>query len=189
MNTSFHFSVAIALGLSLLAFDKADARNQQMCIVSESGIAPVRLGMALDEAKRAMPNAQFQRATDGDGAAMITVAHGNEDVMTLFANEEDPDSAIDWSRKISAIETFNPSCRTVAGAYPGMPIKKAETIYGKAKEIVRSEIESREYIEFENQPAHLLFRIDYTGIFTEGLRRAKKYEPDGRIFSIAVMPR
>lgn len=189
MNMNFHFPVAIALGFSLFAFDKADAGNPQACVVSESGIAPIQLGMTLRDAKLAMPNAGFERSTDGDGAALITVSRGTDDVMTLSANEDDPDDAIDWNRKISVIETFNPSCRTAEGVYPRMPIKNAEKIYGKTKEIVRSEIESREYIEFQNQPAHLLFRIDYTGIFADGSRRTTKYAPDGRIFSIAVVPR
>ena len=45
-----------------------------------------------------------------------------------------------------------------------------EGVFGQTKEIVKSEIESREYIEFEMQPAYLTFRLDYTGIFSAGKR-------------------
>ena len=51
---------------------------------------------------------------------------------------------------------------------------------------MKSEIESREYVEFDRQPLHLTFRLDYTGIFPDEGRRTTKYDPRARILSIGV---
>ena len=61
-----------------------------------------------------------------------------------------------------------------------------EGVFGQTKEIVKSEIESREYIEFEMQPAYLTFRLDYTGIFSAGKRTTTQSEPGSKLLSIAV---
>lgn len=68
----------------------------------------------------------------------------------------------------------------------GSLIADVEKILGPVSEIILSEIESREYVRFRNQPPHMLFRLDYTGQFAEGSRRTTRYAPGAKIFSIAV---
>jgi hypothetical protein len=48
----------------------------------------------------------------GASAALIKAILNKEDLMTLLANEEDPDGSIDWTKKVNFIETFNPTCKT-----------------------------------------------------------------------------
>jgi len=158
-------------------------------VISSSGIGPIRLGMPLGEARKAVPDAMFKRSSDGDGVALIDVLFGEEAVVTLYADEDDPEKPIDWSKKITAIESFNSACATSVGIRVGTSIFEAEKAYGKIKSIVKSEIESREYIEFQNQPEHLAFRIDYTGIYPEGAHETTRFDPKGKIFSIAVSSR
>lgn len=153
---------------------------------STVGIGPIRLGMTLDEARSALPEARFERSSDGDGAALIDVSLGKESVMTLFANEDDSTKPIDWSKKITFLESFSPACVTAEGIRAGTPVLDAEKVYGKTKSIVRSEIESREYIQFQRQPEHLVFRIDYTGNFAEGARETTQFMPQATILSIGV---
>ena len=73
---------------------------------------------------------------------------------------------------------------TREGVHPGSLALDVEKIYGRTRSVMQSEIESREYIEFEHQPAGLIFRLDYTGIFADGSRESKEFDPKGKIFSI-----
>ncbi len=180
-------AITVAWPLSLGAAPETKAVLD--CSISETGIGPIRLGMTLRQAKAAMPAADFQRTSDGDGAVLVSVVLGKDNVMVIAANEPDADKPIDWSKKIDFLETFNPSCKTRDGIFVGMPVLEAEKKLGKTKEILESEIESRQYITFQKEPANLLFRIDYSGIFAEGSRSTKKFKQDARIFSIAVFPR
>jgi hypothetical protein len=181
-----HFFNTIGIAFLILCIGNTEAKDIDFCPISKLGIGPIHLGMTLRDAKALIPSVEFQRSTDGDGVALITVKVGNEDLMTLFANEDDSAAPIDWSKKISFIETFNPACKTAEGVHPDLLINNVEKILGKTKKIIQSEIESREFIYFQNQPKYLVFRLDYTGIFVSGSRTTKKFAPEGKIFSIAV---
>jgi hypothetical protein len=169
-------------GESTAAVDRVAADN----IISASGIGPIRLGMTLDEARGAARTATFQRASDGDGAALVEVTLARGAAMVLWAEEDDADAAIDWSKRIVNIETFNPAFRTSAGIFPGSLVTDAERAYGRTRAITLSEIESRQYIQFEAQPAWLTFRLDYTGTFQGDSRTTKAYSPGAKIHSIAI---
>lgn len=155
-------------------------------LISESGVGGLRLDMTLDEARRALPVATFARTSDGDGAALVEVTRSPNESLILWAGEEDPDAAIDWSKKIKTIETFSAAFHTAEGVRAGALVTDVEGVFGQTKEIVKSEIESREYIEFEMQPAYLTFRLDYTGIFSAGKRTTTQSEPGSKLLSIAV---
>ncbi len=161
---------------------------QASCLVADSAIGPIRLGMTLAEAKRAMPSATFERGFDGDGVASVGVAVGGDDIISVVADGDDADT-IAWDNRVIWLETFSRRCATRDSIHPGSLVLDVEKILGAVVKIVRSEIESREYIEFERQPAGLTFRLDYTGRFPEGSAESRSVDPRGRIFSIAVMPR
>jgi len=59
-------------------------------------------------------------------------------------------------------------------------------VFGRTREIMKSEIESREFIEFERQPAFLTLRLDYTGVFSGDARATQEYKPGAKILSIAI---
>src|SRR6266550_147911 len=120
-------------------------------VISESGVAGLRLGMTLDEARRALPAATFARTADGEGAALVEVTRAPNESLILWAGEEDPDAPIDWSKEIKTIETFSAAFHTAEGVRAGALVTDVERVFGRTKEIVRSDIESREYIEFEMQ--------------------------------------
>lgn len=155
-------------------------------LISSAGIGPVRLGMTLDEARKALAEATFERTTDGDGLALVDVLRGKEAVMTLYADEDDADSPIDWSKRITRLESFSPAAVTPAGVRAGMLVSDAEKVYGRTRSIVRSEIESREYLEFEKTPDHLTFRMDGHGEFGAGSHETTRFKPQAKILSIAV---
>ena len=158
------------------------------CLVADSAIGPIRLGMTLADAKRAMPSATVERGFDGDGVASVGVMVDSSAIVSLVADGDDADT-IAWDRRITWLETFSPVCSTKDGVHPGSRVVDVEKTLGKVTKITLSEIESREYITFERQPAGLTFRLDYTGIFPDGTRETVAFQPDGKIFSIAVTPR
>jgi hypothetical protein len=156
-------------------------------LIVASGMGGIQLGMSLEQAQGAFPAAKFERTSDGDGAALVEITIAPDESMVVWTGEDDPAAPIDWSKRIKTIETFSPNFHTAEGVHPGALVTDVEIAFGKAKEIQKSEIESREYIEFERQPAGLTFRLDYTGIFSPGSpRRTTKFDPAGKIFSIAV---
>jgi hypothetical protein len=160
---------------------RADAR-----LVSESAIGAVRLEMTLAELRRALPGAKFKRTSDGDGAALVEVTFSRNESVVVSADEADPAAPVAWSKAIKTIETFSPAFHTRAGVHPGSSVADVEKVYGKVARIELSEIESREFITFENQPAGLTFRLNYTGRFPPGMRTTTQFGPDAEIFSISI---
>ncbi len=156
-------------------------------LITATRIGPAKLGMRLDDVRKVLPAAKFERTTDGEGRALVAVKLGNEVLMVLYAGEEHEDSPIEWSKRIENIETFDPECHTAEGVHPYSLVRNVEKVYGKAKQIMVSEIESREFIDFKNQPKHFLIRSNYIGIFpTDSARYTTKFKPDGEIMSIAI---
>jgi hypothetical protein len=149
-------------------------------------MGPVRLNMTLEAVRQMLPTASFERASDGDGAALIHVTFGPDDSVVLFAEEDDPDAPIDWFRRVVTISTFSETFHTVEGVRPGSRVLDVIRIFGPIQEVVASEIESREFITFERQPSWLTLRLDYAGIFTGTARRTKYVRPDAKILGVLI---
>lgn len=163
--------------------ESASLENQ---LVSSTGMGGIRLGMTLDEARRAVPTAKFQRTSDGEGIALVEVVLAPGSSMIVWAHEDDPDAPVDWSKTIRMIETFSPVFHTAEGVHAGSLVADVEKIYGKIREIAKSEIESREYIVFDKQPAGVTFRLNHTGVFPDGSRTTTEIGPGAMIQSITV---
>jgi hypothetical protein len=155
-------------------------------VITASAMGHVRLGMTLDEARRAHPGASFRRTSDGDGAALVEIAFGQESSLSVWADEDDPATPIDWSKRIVSIETFSAAFHTPEGIHPGSLVTEVARFFGPVREIVKSEIESREYVTFARQPQTLTFRLDQTGIFSPGRRRTTSFAPGATIRSITI---
>jgi hypothetical protein len=155
-------------------------------LITASAVGRLRLGMTLDEARRALPAASFTRMSDGDGAALVQVAFGQDDWLSVWADENDPATSIDWSTKIITIEAFSTTFHTREGVHPGSLVSEVIEFFGPVREIEKSEIEGREYITFARQPQALTFRLDDTAIFTSGTRRTTQFASNAKIWSIAI---
>ena len=149
-------------------------------------MAGIRLGMSLADARLVIPGSQFERSSDGDGAALVSVKVDTIDLLSLHASEDDAAAPIDSTKIISFIETFHPSCRTTDGVHAGALVTDVQNTLGPIARIIESEIESRQYISFERQPSWLTFRLDYTAVFPAGSRETKEFKPDARLFSISI---
>jgi hypothetical protein len=187
-----YISTFLLIASPMHAYCKDDAHSSPSlttCLISATKVGPIQLGVTLDEAKKSFPTATFSRTSDGDGVALVSVKVGREELMTLYADEEDSEAPINWSKKITNIETFSALCHMENGIHPESGILEVEKILGKTRKIQKSEIESREYIEFTTQPKSITFRLDYTGIFDGGAMTTKMFNPEAKIFSISISSR
>jgi hypothetical protein len=155
-------------------------------LITGSAMGGVRLGMTLDEARRVLTHASFARQYDGDGMASVEASFGADDAIQLFANEESPDSSVDWVKPILAIQSFSTKFHTAEGVGPGSLVTDVVNRYGPIREITLSEIEQRQFIQFERQPQGLEFRLDYTGIFPPHESRTTRCAPGAKIQAIMI---
>ncbi|MDH3530279.1 MAG: hypothetical protein OEQ28_11990 [Acidobacteriota bacterium] len=160
--------------------------GQNGLLVTAGSAGPIKIGMTVAEAKTAMPNFEFKRTSDGDGVALVAVSKGDTIQMTLYAGEEDPESAVNLGGVIEQIEVWTDGYQTVDGVGPGTLLSDAAAKYGGIKEIMVSEIEARQYVEFVNGPKDIGFRIDYSGIFADNERTTKRYEKGAKILSVII---
>lgn len=156
------------------------------CLVTASAIGPLRPGMSLDQVRQALPQAVLSRSSDGDGAALVEVVVDGKPLAIAYAGEDDAARPVDMARAIEYLETFDADCATAEGIHPGSTVEAAVAAYGPVRIIRRSEIESREAIEFARQPPALRFRLDYAGDFAEGESETTRYAPGAKLLSIAV---
>ena len=183
------FAIAI-FGLSFAVGLNAQTKAADNLITSNSA-GKIKLGMSVAEARKALPGMKFERTSDGEGAVLIAVNRGKDTVMTLYAGEEDGDSAINENGIIEFIEVWSKDFQTVEGIHAGMKVGEVEKKYGKIKEIMMSEIEAREFADFANQPKGLQFRLisenGTAGAYKEGESKTMKYTPNAYLFSIQVV--
>lgn len=166
-------------------------------LITENVAGKVQLGWTVKEVRTAVNPMLLSRTRDGEGVALIAVilndqqAQGlSEDekmVMTLYADEEDAQAPINENARISNIEVWDKTYKTEKGIHVGMLLKDVESIYGKVKEILRSEIESREYATFSNQPEGISFRVNYdAGKYSNGQNTSTVYNEGATIYSISI---
>lgn len=124
------------------------------------------------------------------GIAKISLQEGGEELMTIYAGEEDPDSKIDENAEIIFIEVWSPLLKTAEGIKPGMTISQAEKTIGDLREIFMSEIESREFASFTDQPSGMTFRVTHdrgsAGKYRGDTMTTTRYTPGATILSIEV---
>lgn len=155
-----------------------------ICSISDSSIFNVKLGETL---KKINDESGFrlERTSDGDGAALVSVYKGDEEIMEIWANEGDPDSAINLNKTAISIQTFNMACSLKNGLHPGATISDIQKIYGNDLMIELTEIESREYVRAKSIPEFLEFRVDGAGVFGKD-RMTKDFNPSTVIQSITI---
>ena len=159
-------------------------------LVTANSAGPVKLGMTIAEAQEAMKGATFERSSDGDGIALVTVSSDGNPILKLGAGEENAEAAVDGNAVIDFIDVLATDFRTKEGVHAGMSLEEAEKVYGKASELLMSELESREYATFPNQPSGLFFRLSNkngsAGIYKAGDMVTTSYRPGSEIALIEV---
>tara|TARA_B110000305_G_C19169106_1_gene506360 strand:- start:310 stop:753 length:444 start_codon:yes stop_codon:yes gene_type:complete len=96
-------------------------------------------------------------------------------------------------KKIEMIDVFSVRFATEEGIKVGSTISDAARTFGGLKEIMMSEIESREYAEFSDQPSGLYFQVygdnSIAGNYPAGNNPTAQANPGAWISSIEVTGR
>ena len=179
------FSFSASIFSIILILTSALAAQTDKTITAGS-VGPLKIGMLVSEAQKAMPNAKFERTSDGDGVALIAVKIDGKEIMSLYAGEEDSEKPINLSGIVEQIEVWDGSYKVAPGVGTGVLVANASSIYGGIKEIIVTEIEAREYVDFNNGPKGISFRIDYSGIYKAGEVSTKDYKKGAKIMSVIV---
>lgn len=187
MKHSLRTLLALAC-LTALSTTAQEIPADRLITANSAGV--VKLGMTIAQVREAVKPATVSRTSDGEGIALVEISQGEVPLMSLFAGEEDPNAAINEEAVVQFIEVSNAGFTTVEGIHPGSPLADAESKYGKVREVMLSEIESREFADFERQPSGLTFRVindsDTAGIYAEGERTTTRHRPGSTIHTISV---
>lgn len=159
--------------------------------ITKTSAGDILLAMTIAEARSAMKGTTFERKSDGEGVALIAVKQGDVELMTLYADEEDPQRPIDETARIMNIEVWDPRFKTANGVHAKMKLIDVEKILGKVKKIIKSEIESREYAEFNTKTDGFMFRLmgpDFdAGIYPKGKSETTRFIANTYIYSISIV--
>lgn len=160
-------------------------------LITANSAGGIELWMTVADARVAMPGATFERVSDGEGIALISVFVDGAEQFSLYAGEEDPESAIDMNASIESIQVMGDKYATAKGVKVGMSAIDVEAKFGKVTEVMSSEIESREYATFSNQPPGLLIQLwsetGTAGVYADGEMTTTKLSEGAKVHSITVM--
>lgn len=164
---------------------------QNNSLISPDSVGRLKIGMTVAEARRAFPTYTFSRTSDGEGIALIEVKRRGRAHFILYANEFDPQQPINNQAQIVFIEVVNPSYQTATGVYPTMRLSDVERRYGRLQSIVLSEIESREYARFADQPLGIDLKVasrnGQAGTYASGEMRTARYNRNAYVASIILL--
>ena len=175
----------IILTISITLLASVNLMGQQNFNITSQGAGGIKLGMTVDQARKALRGCQFKRDSDGEGVALISVTCRKKRLMTLYADEANSDDPINYRSRIEFIEVWDRRFKTADGIHVGMLVSDIEKKLGKVKEIAFAEIESREFVTFTKRPSNIHFRI-YGGIFPPRKESTTKYEKGTKLFSIQI---
>jgi hypothetical protein len=155
------------------------------CLIQSKQAGPVRVGMTIDSARKALSEATLKLSKDADHMTILTVARGGERTMDLYPDADEPRTE---RAAIIVIRVYDPQCATADGVHPGAPLAEVEKRYGKLIRLERTEVESREYAEFEKLPSWLDVQAGHgeAGLYAKGKRCAYRYAPGAKVESLWV---
>jgi len=163
--------------------------------IGKEGVGPVRLGMTIAQARRALPGRTLKRSNTGDGLALVQVTQGDRHLFDLYAAEDDYRDPIDERARIEMILVGDSAYATTTGVRPEMRVREVEKRYGKLKEIRLQELESREFATFTGGPPAFLFELyapagGYAGKYASARpdfgATTRRYVTTARIYRIWV---
>ncbi|MEZ5345529.1 MAG: hypothetical protein R2681_08245 [Pyrinomonadaceae bacterium] len=197
-NTIAKLFTALTTIAALIAF--TFAQNADDFLVTKNSVGKVKLGMTVGEAKKIWKDYKFERTSDAEVSTMIAVKKGSEMIMRIYTGEADDsheNPPIKNGERIEYVEIWSKNFQTAEGAHPKMSVRAAENVYGKVKNIIRSELEMREFAEFAKQPAGIDFRLsskaDFAGVSYKrdelGLEVTRQFVPSAYVLYIAIASR
>lgn len=183
------FNILVAsTALSTATFSPATFAQSVDCQITLTSIGPVHLGMTLQAAKAAWPQASVRLADGPDNLLVLQVRQGQDLLLSGPLGDRPPaGQTLPDSTRLNHLDTFSQRCRDEHGIGPGTKLSDAAARLGGVQDIVMSEIESRQYVTFQRQPPGRWYRIDESGVFTAGSpRHTTQFQPEARILSVGI---
>jgi hypothetical protein len=183
--------LALAVGATAAQVVSADAYDvgppTLSCLITENGVGPLRIGMTLGEARKAWPEAKFERRAGLDDLTELAVVVDRQTLVISDIGYDIPPGALPDKTVLQNLATYHPWCKDARGMGSGSLLSDAATAYGGLVVIRKSDIEQREYASFKAAPPRMHFRVDYTSIFyPESPRSTTAFKPEARLMGVEI---
>jgi hypothetical protein len=151
------------------------------CLIDSQTVGAIRLGMTAAQVRQTLRSATLRPSQDGDGLPLLQVMRDRLHTMDLYVDAKE-------HSKIDLIRVYDGACATRDGVHPGMPLAEVARRYGRLKRLMVTEIESREYADFEKLPPWLGIQVGngQAGIYPPGKRCTTSYTSSAHIASLWV---
>ena len=148
-------------------------------LVTRNSAGVIKLGMKVADVRRAVAPMKVSRTVDAEGIALVAVKRGKKTEVTIYAGQLDQRRAVNDQAVVEEIQVWDRSYRTAEGIGPGSLLSDAEKVYGPIKTIMKTQIESREFVEFRSHPPGIEFRMSggerEAGIYAPGKSETTSY--------------
>lgn len=166
------------------AANSTSANQSGACVITPQAGGPIKLGMRIEEARKAFPAASFTRGTGTDGIPVVEVKVGGVVLMNLYADQKYETNTINEAGIIDTIQFYEPNCQTPEGLHAGMLLSETEKVWSKVAVIHRSEPE--ENLEFEKPLPGIKFHAHSAGVYQGESHETTQYNPEAKITSIWI---
>ncbi|NJS12196.1 MAG: hypothetical protein HC789_18380 [Microcoleus sp. CSU_2_2] len=162
--------------------------------ISDRAIGAAKIGMTFGELKKVLgATAQFKVESSFmvDFDAVAVSRSGKVQYRIIYA----AGTKLKDTDVIELLRTDNANYKTFQGVGPGMTLKQAEAIYGKATLSYNVDNEMREGVVFANQPTRKIMFVpkaegkQFAGVYGAGkggFFQTDKYQPNAVIRSVMV---
>lgn len=161
---------------------QSTAQDEANYTITANAAGPVQLGMNSADIIAALPGATASTEKDGEGITWMTLTSRGETLMSILLDDNDHSAVL--------IRIMSPKFVTEQGVRVGENLQSAGEKLGGLTEIQWTEIESREFATFANNPPTLEFQVvgnDGTaGIYANNEKITNTASPSARIHSIWI---
>lgn len=162
--------------------------------ITDRAIGAAKVGMTLGQLKKALGSTALFKVESPfmvDFDAVAVSRSGKVQYRIIYA----ADTKLKDGDVIELLMTDNANYKTLQGVGPGMTLKQAEAIYGKATLSYNVDNEMRENVVFAKQPTRKIMFVpkadgkQFGGVYGAGqggFYQTNKYQPNAAIKSVMV---
>ena len=154
-------------------------------LIYPKGVGPIRLGMTIEEARKAAPTWKFLETIDDEEAPCIDVRSDNKVILRFFMYSYRFGSK-KRGPEIAEIVVLSPMFSTTDGIRYGTLLSEIEKHWGKFLSAVRSDNRAVQFANFQNQPKWLWVSINGSVIKNPNQKSINSYPSGTRIGYIVI---
>ncbi len=173
------------LSRACLIFSGLTFAQSSGCLIDSQAVGPIRLGMTVAQVRQTLRSGTLRPSQDGDGLPLLQVMRDRLHTMDLYV---DGDKGVKDSSRIDLIRIYDGACATRDGVRPGMPLAEVAKRLGRIKRLMVTEIESREFADFDKLPPWLGIQVGngQAGIYPPGKRCTTNYSSSAHVASLWI---